>query len=151
SETVAKSFLPVTRVARATSGSSVAVNSMSALLPFGAGELGVRVSDARKVGRARLRVQLLEHGVAARALSELGGAAVLVAQIAEDDRVARAGLRASAGEIAVLHRLACDLLRDACRGNPLRAVAALLHHAAHAHGDVRIVLHVVRLGLVFVE
>ena len=55
-------------------------------------QLGVRVPHRRQVGRPRPRVQLAEQRVVARLGLQLRHAAVRVVQVAEDDRLGRAGL-----------------------------------------------------------
>ncbi len=72
--------------------------------------------------------------------------AVRVVEVAEDDRVGRAGLLAG-GTISPSRSVAVLALGlDLRRLDPLHAVGALLHHAAEAHGDVGVVLHLHRLG-----
>src|SRR5581483_8317192 len=110
-------------------------------------KLRVRVAESRQIRSARLDVQFAEQFVIARLRLPLRHAAVRVADVAEDDGVGRAGLRAGRGDGAVLNppflallprrRLDFDLrVLDA-----LHAVAAFLHHAAHADGDFGVVDH----------
>src|SRR5207247_802334 len=69
-------------------------------------------------------------------------ARVRIVEVAEDDGVGRAGLRAGARDLAVANgAIAFALGRDLRLLDALHAVRALLHDAAHAHGDVGVELH----------
>src|SRR5512143_82068 len=82
-------------------------------------DLGVRVAHRREVGRARLRLQLLEQSVAARAGVQLRDPALLVVQVAEHDRLRRAGLLAGGHDLAVPDRAVLVLGVDARAHDPL--------------------------------
>src|SRR5690606_30289313 len=59
--------------------------------------------DLRQVDDGRLRVQRVEHTVAAARVGDLCDAGVGVFQVTERDRVARAGLRARRLDLAVAY------------------------------------------------
>src|SRR4029453_12549220 len=106
---------------------------------LGLRERGVRIAQPRLVGRARARVEVLEQGVGAVARARLGDAARQVDEVAELDRLRRARLLAGGLGVAVLELAAAQARVDLGRAQALHAVGALLHHAARAHGHVRVV------------
>ena len=61
-------------------------------------KLRIGVAHLRQIGRARLRVELREHGVIAVRLLQLGDPAFGIVDVAEHDRVRRAGLLAGRSE-----------------------------------------------------
>src|SRR4030095_16866620 len=67
------------------------------------GEFGVRITNLRQIGRARTRVQVLEHAVAPFLFLELVDLAVRIVHVAEDDRVCRTGGAAGRNDLAVAH------------------------------------------------
>jgi hypothetical protein len=99
----------------------------------------MRVAHPREVGGARHGVELLEQGVVEHRALGLADAARLVGQVAEHDRLGRAGALAGRDDLAVADAAALVVGVDAGAGDALRAVGALLHHAAAAHGDVGVV------------
>src|SRR6478736_7743860 len=68
---------------------------------FGRRQVGMRVRDARQVVHARPIVELLQQLVGARHAVGGGNAALLVVQVAEDDRAGRARLFAGHLNLAV--------------------------------------------------
>src|SRR4051794_12856517 len=122
--------------------SSVAMLSSFGRVVFG-GERGVRVPQLREIGGARARVDVLEQPVIERIGLQLRHLPVRIVLIAEDDRPRRAALLA--GRLDPVRRdrlgvgLGVDLGLDLRLLDPLHAVGALLHHAAHAHRHVRVV------------
>ena len=100
----------------------------------------VRVAHRRQIGRARPRVEVLEHRVVAWARLQLRHAAVRIVDVAEDDRVGRAHRLARRHDLAVANLATFALGLDARGVDALHAVGALLHHAAAADGDVGIAL-----------
>src|SRR5687768_7484645 len=63
-------------------------------------QLGIRVADSRQVRRPGARVEILEHAVVAFELFHLRDAALRVVEVAEHDRVGRAGGRAGGHDLA---------------------------------------------------
>src|SRR6266516_4163508 len=77
------------------------------------------------------------HGVAARRP---------VVQIAEADRLRRAGLRAGGRYLAVALAAVREAGAVLSAADALHTEGALLHHTLLAHGDVRVEQHVERVG-----
>src|SRR5207249_2846601 len=71
----------------------------------------------------------------------------LVVQVAEHDRLGRAGLLAGRHDLAVADPAALLLGGDPSLHDALHAVRALLHHPAAPHGDVGIVEQLQALGV----
>src|SRR5215475_6782466 len=88
--------------------------------------------------------EVFEDAVGALTVHQLPDPAVLVVEIAEHDRVGRAHLLAGGLDLAILQLdLAVLQLAGLDRGvlgggDPLHAQAALLHHAARPHRDIRV-------------
>src|ERR1019366_6485912 len=101
-------------------------------------KLRIRVDDTGGIGGARLVVQIRQHLVAALRRLVLRDLARLIVLIAEDDRVRRARLLARGHNFAVPNRPVLLVRRDLRCFNALHAVAALLHHTARTHRDIRI-------------
>src|SRR5690606_20309066 len=112
--------------------------------------LRVEVADLAEVARTRVRPELREQAVRAVLRAPLRDLRLGVVEIAEDDRAGGAGVLAGGPDVAVLDRLAGALALDLPLLDPLHAVRALLHHAAHADRDVRVVTHALDLGDVLV-
>src|SRR5687767_5231203 len=83
-----------------------------------------------QIGDVRARAELLQHAVGALAGEQLRRAAGRVLEIAEHDRLGRAGLLAGGLDRPVGDRLAGLDARVLPLLDPLHAQAALLHHAA---------------------
>src|SRR5204862_2092093 len=97
------------------------------------GRVSAMVHAPREIGDGWFRVQPGEDVVAARIAGQLRHARAPIVEIAEDDRVRRAGLRARGRDVAVPHRAVLEprlILRAA---DALHAERALLHHALLAH------------------
>ena len=93
---------------------------------------------ARYVVRGRV-FELAEQRVVARLGLQLRDAAVRIVQVAEHDRLGRAGLLAGGLDLAVADAAVLASRRRSCaRVDALHAVGALLHDAAAAHRDVGI-------------
>src|SRR3984957_4035805 len=115
------------------------------------GQFRVQVQYFSHIGRARTRVVAGQHAVSPRLLLKLAHLARPVINIAEDDRIRRAGLLARRHNLAVAD-LAVFLVRVDLRPvNALHAVAALFHHAAAADSHVRVVHQLQALRLVIGE
>src|SRR5690606_22395237 len=93
-----------------------------------------------------LRVQPLEHAVAAPGRRDAADPRVRVLDVAEHDRVAGAGLRAGRHDLAVRHAAAFQTGPVLGLTDPLHAERALLHDALLSHRDVRVELPAERLG-----
>ena len=104
-------------------------------------DLRVRVAHGPEVARARLRLQLVEQAVVPVAGLQLRDAALGVVDVAEHDRLRRAGRLAGGHHVAVLHLAALVLGVDAGAADALHAVGALLHDAARAHRDLGVAQH----------
>ena len=104
------------------------------------GKCGVGISQANQVSRARTNAEFRQSAVVAGVVLQLGDAAFFVVDVAEDDRLRRAGLLAGGLQRAVDDRRfdavgdAVLLRVDAGVVDPLDAVGALLHDAAVADG-----------------
>src|SRR5207302_6875337 len=83
--------------------------------------------------------------IAARILRERRDSRGLVVQIAEHDRLRRAGLRAGRRDVAVLHVAVLETRPVLRAADSLHAEGALLHHAFLPHRDVWIEQHVERI------
>src|SRR3954462_3075455 len=101
-------------------------------------DLRVGVANLGQVGRSRPRVQIFEQPVIALELLHLRDARFRIVEIAEDDRVGRAGRGAGGDHFTVLDAAVLALGVDARVVDALDAVGALLHHAAAADGHVRV-------------
>src|SRR4029077_21085598 len=125
---------PFLRVSSVSSLSSVSIRGLGR-------QRRVRVAQLRQVGGARPGVELLEQAVVERVRLPAVHLPILllVVQIAEDDGARRAGLLAGGLELPGRDRPLSDLGLDLRLLDALHAVGALLHDAAHAHGDVRVV------------
>src|SRR5690606_450639 len=111
-------------------------SSMTGIVVIGSAQLRVRVADLREVGRARLGVELGEHAVVQHARLQPRDDRVPVEDVAEGDRLGRAGLLAGGLDLAVTDAPAVELRLQLAGVDALHAVGALLHHAARADGDV---------------
>src|SRR6185437_3621930 len=110
-------------------------------------QLRVGVDDAGRIGRARAVVQVRQHLVVALGRLALRYLDVGVVQIAEDDRVRRAGLLAGGDDLAVLDRAVFLVRRDLGLLDALHAVRALLHDATRADRDIRVAHELEALGV----
>src|SRR5690606_40769793 len=82
---------------------------------------------------------------------EGGHAALRIKQVTEQDCLRGTRLRTSRHDLAV-HELPTLIARLDLRAlNALNAVSALLHHSPRANGDIRILLHLLRLGDIEVQ
>src|SRR5437879_13435635 len=84
--------------------------------------------------------------VAAGVGGEPGHEGAPVAQIAEHDRLGRAGLRAGGRDVAVAHAPVLEARAVLGAPDALHAEGALLHHTLLAHREVRIEQHLDRDG-----
>src|SRR2546422_10898039 len=94
--------------------------------------------DAGEISDRRLRVQSREDVVAARIPRELIDARVPVVEIAEDDRLRRAGRLARGDDVAVAHVPVLEPRLVLRAADPLYSEVALLHHAHYPHSNVGI-------------
>src|SRR5829696_1923031 len=101
-------------------------------------QLRIRVAQRGQVSSARARVEILEQAVVAFQLLQPGDAAFRIVQVAEYDGVGRTRRGARGDDFPVLDPAVVPLGVLPRVVDPLHAVGALLHHAAAAHGDVRI-------------
>src|SRR5437016_5880138 len=86
------------------------------------------------------------HVVAAGIGGEAGHEGALVVQIAEHDRLRRAGLRAGRCDVAVTHTAVLEARAVLGAPDALHAEGALLHHTLLAYRDVRVEEDVERVG-----
>ena len=93
-------------------------------------DLGVGVTQLGQIGRARPGVQLGQQAVVARAGLGLGHRALVVVEVAEDDRPGRAGRLAGGHDLVAADGAILDLGGDPRGVDPLHAVRAFLHHPA---------------------
>src|ERR1700722_980735 len=110
-----------------------------------AANLRIWIQPPREIGGARSGVQIIKQAVIARIGFKLGDPAVFVVNVAEFDGASRAGSLAGGDNLAVFHLTVLFLGQDFCGVDALHAVGAFFHHAAAAHGDVRIA-HAVQAG-----
>src|SRR5438876_821285 len=103
------------------------------------------VYHLREIRDRRQGVEPSEDVIAARVLREGRHARGLVVQVAEHDRLRRAGLRARGRDVAVLHFSILEPRPVLGTADPLHAEGALLHHALLPHRDVGIEQHVERV------
>src|SRR5262249_36521051 len=113
--------------------------------------LGVGVPDLAEVRRTRSRTELGEEAISPIPLVCLRHGAFRIGEIAEDDRTGCTSLLAGGHDAAVFERLTGALALDLGFLDALHAVVALLHDAAHADRDVRVVVHLLNLGHVDVH
>ena len=93
-----------------------------------------------QIGRARLRVQFLQHARSYRLLGfQLRDSAVRIVDIAEDDRLGRTGLLAGGHDLAVAYRPVLLLRLDPC--------AALIRCTQYVHFSITPRLRTVTSGL----
>src|SRR4029077_932881 len=117
----------------------------------GSDVLGVRhlwiwIADAREIAGSGDDVQVIEQAIIAILFFHFRYATLRVLDIAENDCACGAGLRACcskriAGNVRVRRRACTGVRRNFCFLDTLDAEGAFLHHTAHAHGNVRIFLH----------
>src|SRR3954468_20574470 len=108
----------------------------------------MRVPDARQIAGARPVAELGEQHVIAAVRLALVDLGFGIADVAERDRLGGAGLLAGGADVAVFERALGHLGVDLRGLDPLHAIGALLHHAARAHGHVRVGGHLDQLGRV---
>jgi hypothetical protein len=97
----------------------------------------LRVADAGQEQGARLGVQLgVEQTVGPAIAVQLADPALLVGQVAEDDRLGRARRLTGGDDVTIGQRPPVDLRPDLAVLDALHAEGALLHHAAVADGDL---------------
>ena len=101
--------------------------------------------------RPRTRIHVGNHLVAALLGPQFRYPAVGIVHVAEDDRLGRAGLLARGHDLAVANVAVFLVGLDLGFLDALHAVAALLHHAARAHGHIGIAHQLQALGLVVGE
>ena len=116
--------------------------------------LRIRIANPRQVTRPRLHVQIFEQPVISVLRLDLRDARLRIADVAKNDRFRRASLRAGAREGIARDQRFVRRARAHVRGDlgfldPLHAIGAFLHHAAHPHGDVRILLQLHRVRRAF--
>src|SRR5215471_12350857 len=112
-------------------------------------EFRVRVSNHGQIAPARASVQFLQRPVISRLILELRHARLrlfriwiaLRPDVAEDDRLGRAGRLAGGSYLAVPHVAALFFGLDLGVHDALDAERAFLHHAARSDGDFRIARH----------
>src|SRR5256885_3473553 len=85
-------------------------------------ELRVGVLHAHQVDRARAGVQVIEEAVGAAVLLELADRRIGEIQVAEHDRLRRAGLRAGGDDVGVGDALPLDSPLDPRPLDPLHAI-----------------------------
>ncbi len=107
----------------------------------------IRVAHRGEIRGPGSRVEILEQAVVARFLAQLRHPALGVVQVAERDRLRRAGALAGRADVAVPDATIFELGGDAGGRDALRAVRALLHHATAAHRDLGVARHLERLGV----
>src|ERR1041384_4415018 len=98
------------------------------------------IANLLEVGHVGPGAQIVEDAVGALAAHPLRDLAVRIVEIAEHDRVGRAHLLARRLDVAVADRRRWLAALDRGvlgGGDALDAQAALLHHAARPHRDVR--------------
>src|SRR5207302_8155735 len=112
------------------------------------------IADAREITRARIHIQIFEQPIIAILLLHFRYAAFRIFDVAKDNRLGRASLRARAGEgfardARVRGSAGAHMRRELRLLNALDAEGALLHHPAHPHRDVRIFLQLHDVGRAF--
>src|SRR5215813_9847803 len=102
------------------------------------GDFRIRITNARQIPHTRLGAQVLERGVGARLFATSYHLGAGLVQRAEHDGIRRTRLLTRSADIRAAQRSILAPRRDACFSNALHAERAFLHHAALAHGDVRV-------------
>src|SRR6185437_13260032 len=110
------------------------------------GERGIRIADVGEECASRARVQFPKQREVRRLALPLRNLAVRIVQIAEHDRVRRAGSLAGRDNFTVLHFAVFLLRHDLCVVDALHAVRALFHDAAAANRDIGIALQLDAFG-----
>src|SRR3954471_1600274 len=114
-------------------------------------QIGARIPDLREVHRARPRAELVEHRVVAVLAAPLHVERLVMVEPPELDRPGRARLLARRHHLAGADVAPLLARGDVGGADPLHAVRALLHHAAAADGDARVVLELPRARRPFGE
>ena len=102
-------------------------------------DLRIRIAQGRQIRGARPRVEVGQQCVIPFIGFQLGHAAVLVVDIAEDDRLGRASGLAGGLDLAIADLAVLLLGIDFGGVDALHAVRAFFHDAAAAHRDIGIV------------
>ncbi len=116
---------------------------------------GLELRNLREIGGSRPRVQFSKQTVIQWRGAHLRHAAVCIIDVAEHDCLGRTSLRACWRDLTIANGAIGFLRVNLHRVDPLNAVGAFLHHAAAAHGDVRIAHQLARgrllelVGVVF--
>src|SRR4029077_12701105 len=113
---------------------------------LGVRHLWIRIADAREIAGSGDDVQVIKQAIIAILFFHFRYATLHVLDIAETDCACGAGLRACcskriARNVRVRRRTCTRVRRNFCFLDTLDAECAFFHHAAHAHGNVRIFLH----------
>ena len=118
---------------------------------LGARHAEVEVAQLGLVGRARTGVEVGQRAVGTARGLRLGDAGLGIGDVAELDRAGWAGLLAgdldgAVADVDVGRIAGADLGLDLGFLDALDAIGALLHDAAHAHGDVGVLLELREVG-----
>src|SRR5690606_10168898 len=111
----------------------------------------VRIAQTSQIGSTRTNVQVAQQRVVAVAGLGLGHRGFRISHIAKYDRVGRASLLTShldylIRNLDVIRVASLRLLTDLGSLNTLYAVSTLLNDPAHTHSDIRVLLHLERIG-----